>query len=302
MFCTKCGNHTEDNYIYCTYCGNKLEKAEEVEEVKVQEKVEVKNIYISIIGIIVAELTMFYSNLFYGLIIHIINIMGIIFILIFSNLDTKIKNILQALTLIILLRLINYSMPQFFNVTILQYLLIYGIMFMPIYSIIRSQQMTIKDLGLTIDKKLLIYLPLAIIIGLAMAIIEYNILRPISFFKNINFSDIIVIAVIMIFFIGTVEELIFRSILQTRLEKVFGVRSGILLSGGLFGIEHMSYGLIGEIIFAGIVGIILGYIFQKTKNLIFIASIHGIENTILFGILPISPNIINMIINIINMK
>lgn len=91
----------------------------------------------------------------------------------------------------------------------------------------------------------------------------------------------------MIIFIGTVEELIFRSILQTRMEKVFGKRIGILLGGGIFGIEHIGYGLIGEIIFAGIFGIILGYIFEKTRNLIFIVSIHGIENTILFGVLPI---------------
>ncbi len=285
MICKNCGNQIEDDYIYCTYCGNKIEKI---------EKFEIKEIYVSIIGIIVAELIMVYNNLFYGLTIHLINIIGITIILIFSNLDKKIKNILQALTLIILLRLINYSVPQFFNLRILEYPLIYGIMFMPIYMIVQSQQITIKDLGLTIDKKLLIYLPLAIIIGLVMAIIEYNILDPISFFKNINFSDIVIIAIIMIFFIGTVEELIFRSILQTRMEKVLGKRIGILLSGSIFGIEHIGYGLLGEIIFAGIFGIILGYIFEKTRNLIFIVSIHGIENTILFGILPILSNIMTM--------
>lgn len=287
MICKNCGLQIEDDYIYCNHCGNKI-------EIKVKEKIEVKNIYIPIIGIIAAELTMFYSNLFYGLTIHIINIIGITLILIFSNLDTKIKNILQALTLIILLRLINYSMPQFFNLTILQYPLIYGVMFIPIFSIMKSQQITIKELGLNINRKLLIYLPLAIIIGLPMAIIEYNVIGPISFFKNMNFSDIVLIAIIMIFFIGTVEEIIFRSILQTRIEKAFGMRSGILLSGVIFGIMHTSYGLTYEIIFAGIFGIILGYIFEKTRNLPFIISIHGIENIILFGILPIISNIINV--------
>ena len=220
-----------------------------------------KEIYFVIIGLIIAELMIFFGKISFGLIIHIINILGITFLIIFSKLNIKIKNLLQSMTLIILLRMINFAMPQFFSLTILQYPLIYGVMFIPIYSIVKSQQMTIKDLGLAIDKKLLIYLPLAGLIGIFMAIIEFNIIYPISFFKNINFSDIILIVVIMIFFIGTVEELIFRSILQTRIEKVFGAKSGILLSGGIFGIMHMSYGSINEIIFAGMFGIILGYIF-----------------------------------------
>ena len=256
-----------------------------------------KEIYFAIIGLIIAELMIFFDKISLGLIIYIINVLGITFILIFSDLDKKIKNLLQSLTLIILLRMINFAMPQFFNLTILQYPLIYGVMFIPIYSIVKSQQITIKELGLNIDKKLFIYLPLATIIGFLMALIEYNILNPISFFKDINFSDIILIVVIMIFFIGTVEELIFRSILQTRIQKVFGLNEGVLLSGGIFGLMHMSYGLIGEIIFAGMFGIILGYIFEKTKSLIFIVSIHGIENILLFGILPLFSNIVNISIN-----
>ncbi len=246
-----------------------------------------KEIYFAILGLVIAELMIFFGKISLGLIVHIINIFGITFLIIFSNLDLEIKNILQSFTLIILLRLVNFAMPQFFNSIILQYPLIYGVMFLAIYSIVKNQQITVKELGFNIEKKLLIYIPLAGLIGIAMAMIEYNIVSPIPLFKNINFSDLILIAIIMIIFIGPVEELIFRSILQTRIKKVYGSKSGILLSGGIFGMMHLSYGLISEIIFAGIFGIILGYFFEKTRNLLFIISIHGFENITLFGILPI---------------
>jgi membrane protease YdiL (CAAX protease family) len=91
----------------------------------------------------------------------------------------------------------------------------------------------------------------------------------------------------MFVFVGAVEELIFRSILQTRLENALGLKSGVFLSGALFGIMHSSYGILNEILFAGIFGIILGFIFQKTRSFPFILLIHVSANVLLFGIFPI---------------
>jgi membrane protease YdiL (CAAX protease family) len=91
----------------------------------------------------------------------------------------------------------------------------------------------------------------------------------------------------MIVFIGSVEGIIFGPILQTRLIKVFGIRYGILLTGTIFGIMHSTYGIVNEILFATMFGIILGYIFQKTRSIPFTVSIIGIANIMLFGILPL---------------
>lgn len=59
------------------------------------------------------------------------------------------------------------------------------------------------------------------------------------------------------------------------------------MSGILFGIMHSGYGLMNEIIFASLFGILLGYIFQKTRSFPFILVIRGTVNLLLFGILPI---------------
>lgn len=231
------------------------------------------------IGLVAGELIMFYGNILAGLGIHIINLLVIVFIIIFSNLSLKEKNVLQSLTLLIILRMINLSMPPFFS-GLLQYPLIYGIMFVPIYLTIKNQNISNKELGINFSR-LYIYIPIAVIIGIITAMAEYRIINPI-----IRFSDIVSIPIIMFAFIGIVEEVIFRSIFQTRLEKIFGLRYGLLLTGGIFGIMHSRYEILNEILFAGIFGIIIGYIFQKTRNLFFTTSIHGTANVILFGILP----------------
>ena len=66
-----------------------------------------KEISIPILGIIVGELIMFYGQILTGLGIHIVNFLAIILIIIFSKLEIKEKNILQGLTLLIILRMIN---------------------------------------------------------------------------------------------------------------------------------------------------------------------------------------------------
>lgn len=244
-----------------------------------------KEISIPILSIIIGELVMFYDQIITGLGIHIANFLAIIFIIIFGNLSLKEKNVLQSLTLLILLRMINLSMPQFFTTTLTQYPLVYGVMFLPIYMVIKNQQISPNDVGINF-RKLYIYIPIAIGIGILAAIIEYRIIDPVALIEKIRLSDIALISIVMFVFVGITEELIFRSILQTRLEKVLGLRYGLLLTGVLFGIMHISYGILDEVLFAIIFGIVIGYIFQITRNLLLVTSVHGTTNVVLFGILP----------------
>lgn len=244
-----------------------------------------KEIYLPMLGIAAGEVMMFSGHVYAGLAIHIINLQAITVALIFGDFPDRIKNVLQSLTLLIMMRIINLAMPQFFTITLLWYPLIYGVIFIPIYYIIKNQQISSKELGIDF-RRLHIYLPAAILIGLAMALIEFRVLHPASLITDLKLSNLILISMVMFVFIGAAEELIFRSILQTRLEKVFGSKS-LLLSGALFGIMHSGYGLMNEILFAGIFGIVLGYIFQKTRSFPFILVIHGTANVFLFGVLPI---------------
>lgn len=257
-------------------------------------KKDIFKIFIPIIGVMVAEFLMFFGKdfIFYGLLLHMFNLIAIITIIIFSSIELEKKNVLQSITLIILLRIANLSMPKLFTIDILQYPMMYGVMFIPIYYVIKNQHISSKELGIDF-RNFHIYLPVAIIIGTLMAIIEYKILDPTSLIKDIKISNVILITIVMSLFVGLVEEIIFRSIFQTRIEKMFGASIfgtkgpsyGTITTGFTFGIMHASYGIMAEIAFAIIFGIILGYIFQKTKSLPFVASIHGVADIMTFGIL-----------------
>jgi uncharacterized protein len=244
-----------------------------------------KELYFHALVIVFGELMMLFGQVNIGLLIHIINLQIISLALIFSKSQSEIKKALQSMILLLLMRIISLIMPQFFT-TLLWYVLINGVMFIPIYIIIKNQDISLSEIGINF-RHLHIYLPIALIIGMAFAVLEYRILDPSALIENIQLSNLLQIAIVMFVFIGAAEELIFRSILQTNLEKVIGLKKGLFLSGILFGIMHSVYGQINEILIACFFGIVIGYIFQKTRSFPFILAINGTSNMLLFGILPI---------------
>lgn len=245
-----------------------------------------KEIYLSILGLVAGELMMFYGHSYIGTAIHIINIEAMTFTLMFRNTPLRNKNVLESLMLLLLLRIINLAMPQFFTLTLLSYPLIYGVMLFPVYSIIRMQAISVEELGVN-SKLLSYYLPAGFIIGTATALIEFTIIDPKAMIENLRFNNLLLIITVMFVFVGLVEELIFRSILLTRLEIIFGESRGLLISGALFGIMHAGYGIASEILFGIVLGLLIGYIFQKTRSFPFILTIHGTANVMLFGVIPL---------------
>lgn len=251
-----------------------------------------KEIFLALLGIAVGEINIFLGHIYPGIVMHVINLQLLTLAIIFGrfssdiNDDFHIKSVFQSLLLLVLLRLVNIAMPQFFTNTLIWYSLIYGVMFLPIYFIIKNQRIKPIELGMDFGR-LHIYIPLSLLIGTVAALLEHRIINPLPLTENIDISSLLILIIVMTVFVGAVEELIFRSILQTRLEKALGLKSGIVLSGVLFGIMHSGYGILNEIVFASIFGIILSYIFQKTRSFPFIMLIHGSANVLLFGILPI---------------
>ncbi len=245
-----------------------------------------KAIYLSMLGIVIGELLILLNHAHLGLAIYIINLQAVTLIMVLSKYPSEIKNVLQTLLLLFLMRIINLAMPQLFTVTLLWYPLVYGVMFIPIYYITQHQNITSGEIGIDF-RRLNVYIPLAFLIGAIMALLEFQILHPVSLIVNLKIQNLILVATVMFIFVAAVEELIFRSILLTRLEKLFSGNQALLLGAFLFGMMHAIYGVLNEVIFATFFGIVLGFIFQKTRSFPFILLIHGTANVLLFGILPI---------------
>ena len=90
----------------------------------------------------------------------------------------------------------------------------------------------------------------------------------------------------MILFVALVEELLFRSLLQTALVKRDGTIIGIVVASVIFGAMSVGYGSYNEVLFATGAGIVFGFGYFKTKSLPFAVTMHGVNNIILFGVLP----------------
>jgi len=91
--------------------------------------------------------------------------------------------------------------------------------------------------------------------------------------------------------VGPAEEILFRGAVQGRLRQSWGVWPAIIVATVLFGLIHipaitggfgaqLSYALL-----VGVLGLLLGYLYEYTQNILVPSLIHGAYNATLFGLL-----------------
>ncbi|OPY22129.1 MAG: CAAX amino terminal protease self- immunity [Methanomethylovorans sp. PtaU1.Bin093] len=245
----------------------------------------VRPVLATILLIAFAELLMFSGMRREAIILHTFVLIAVSISTV-SQKDKYVAWALQALMLLPLLRLINFSMPVFSDMVLYRYFYIYIPLFIPIFLIIRHQSFSPVQLGLSF-KKFVLYLPLSFVIGLLIAEAEFFIVPVVPLVPNMSFYNMVDIFLIMVFCVGLVEELVFRSLIQTRLEGLFGTTVGLIATSLLFGLMGSAYGTVSGVLFASLVGLILGYMFIKTRSLPFVALTHGLVNVFLFSLIPL---------------
>ncbi|AKB42395.1 CPBP family intramembrane glutamic endopeptidase [Methanosarcina vacuolata] len=207
---------------------------------------------------------------------------------------TEIRKIYQALLLLTIFRLVNFSMPIFFERNLYSFIFIYAPMAIPI-TLATVHQKVIYEKKRDTLKRIWIYLPLSILAGLVFGQVEYVMIGARELIPDLSLRNLLILIIIMVFIVGLIEELIFRSILQTSLEEFLGPAWGIFLSSLLFGIMHSTYGTPYEMAYTFLLGGFLGYLFYKTRSLPLVVMIHGSINVFLFGIIPHAGPIIGLI-------
>ncbi len=165
----------------------------------------------------------------------------------------------------------------------------YGVLFIPIIAIVAHRKLSNYDLGLMGGLRLTYLIPVGVLIGAGIGLIEYAILAPQALILNMSPSQIIGVSIVMIFFVALVEELLFRVLLQPQFIERSGVVAGILITSVLFGFWHAYYANVYELLFTTGAGVIFGVAFYKTKNLPFVVTMHAVDDILLFGVLPFLP-------------
>jgi uncharacterized protein len=258
-------------------------------EEAVPEKVTTRQLWlyisIPILCIVIAEILIFSGKLEAAVWIHI----GVLLALSVSSLFIKnptIHKIHMSLMLLPVLRLVNLSMPIFFKTTLYTFIFVYSPLAVSVAAILIHQRNSLEEIGIT-KKHFLTYMILSVPLGFLLGLGEYLIIRPGYLIPDLTLGNLLILTIVMVFFVGLVEELIFRSILQVRLEQALGVQKALIITSLLFGFMHSGYGTFNEMLYTGFVGLIIGILFHKTKSLPFITVLHGLVNVFLFGVLPL---------------
>jgi membrane protease YdiL (CAAX protease family) len=190
----------------------------------------------------------------------------------------------SALGLAPLFRIVNVATPVAVDFLVFV-TMSYGFLLVAVFIFIYVNQISWRDIGVTF-KKWYIFMPIALAIGFLLAPIEYAILGPPAWIPENTFFNLVVLTLVMIFFVGLAEEMMFRALIQTHLEKLLTPWLGLFLTALLFGIMHGVWTSYRELLFTFAAGLLFGYIYRRTKNLPFVAVLHGLEDVFLFGLLP----------------
>lgn len=135
-----------------------------------------KEIYFGIINsvcLIIGDLMILYGNISYGLLVWALSLVFMVLVSILMP-ELDVKNVFQSITFLILLQMIGFSVPrEFFADVVVQYILIYAIMLIPIYHIIKDRVYR----GLGTDSTVFFILVLALLVGIIVELYQYIIFR-----------------------------------------------------------------------------------------------------------------------------
>jgi membrane protease YdiL (CAAX protease family) len=247
--------------------------------------------------IVMAEAAFFQGLLIASLSLHLLNIFICVVLVIVTK---RSEDLYAAFIMISLLRVLNIGMPRFFDISLYLFIFIY----LPIILAAFLFWYVLKvPEGRKIDGRMIwrfangvgpdeaptfrwTYVPLALVIGLGLAFLEYWVLRPEALVVDLTFGSLLLLMVVMVAFVGFGEELVFRGALQESVRTRSSIVIAILFSSFMFAMMHSGYSSLPYLVYVFFVGLVLGVGYWKTRNLIFVSLIHGFINFFLFSFLP----------------
>jgi len=238
---------------------------------------------IYLLALILAELLVTYINKTWGLTLDTIILFAL---LVNSALVTSenFRNLLRSMMVVPIIRIVGLSIP----ILQIQPLYWFPIIAIPLFiaaiAIMRSQRLTRERVGLVWGN-----IPIQLLIGITglfTGIVEYFILKPDPLI--VQFTPILVISAGFIILISTglAEELLFRGIIQNNASKAIGPGFALLYTSLVFTVMHIGWLSPVDWVFVFTIGMFYGYSFMKTKSIFGVTLAHGLNNTLLFLVMP----------------
>ena len=241
-----------------------------------------------ILLIALTEYIFAYQNVSYGIGMALLLAVGLYTLSSLAPVSPGLARCLDSLTLVPLYILFTASLPWFFLDQQILLPAVYSIILALCLWHLQSRGFTLSslgDLGLRADG-LGRYLALGILWGVPLGMTEYFVLQPAPESAHLELGNLARDILYMAAFVGLGEELLFRGIIQRDIEEVYGWKSGLLLSSLLFGIMHLTWRSAPEVGFTFLAGMVLGYVYFRTRSLVGPIAIHAVNNVMLVSIMP----------------
>ena len=202
------------------------------------------------------------------------------------HLGREIAHCAESLAIIPLYILFTSSLPWFFLGQ--EYLLpaVYSLVLILCFWHIYQRGLSLRGIINFQAGKLPRNILLALLIGIPAGVVEYFVLTPPATFPTFEFTHLARDFAYMFLFVGFAEELLFRGLIQTDLAAAFGIRWAIFGSSAIFAVMHLTWRSSLELVFVFAVGLLLGYIYHRTRSLVLPTLVHAVGNTVLVAIMP----------------
>ncbi|MFN8525929.1 MAG: type II CAAX endopeptidase family protein [Chloroflexota bacterium] len=179
---------------------------------------------------------------------------------------------LVSLALVPLLRVVSVALPLA-SLPLDGWHALAGVpLFIAAFRVIRVLGLRPREIGLTLDD-----LPLQLAIGvsgLALAAWQQT-LNPVALLPPAPRADPLTLVVIYLVFVGLLEELMFRGILQATSRRALGPVGPWLVSV-VFALLHIGNGSFVDVLFALAVGVAFSWLVWRTGSIVGVSLAHGL--------------------------
>ncbi|MGA2158554.1 MAG: CPBP family intramembrane glutamic endopeptidase [Dehalococcoidia bacterium] len=194
------------------------------------------------------------------------------------------RNLVLALSLVPLVRILSLAMPLGQLSLVYRFPLIYTPLLAATITVMWVTGLKPSTVGLNLR-----YWPYQVagglITGIGIGITEYLIIGTSPLINRLTFQEFWLPALILLFTTGLVEELIFRGILQHLAETMMG-RQGIVYVSLIFAVLHFGFFSWGDVVFVFFVALFFAATVKRTGSLLGAILSHGVANIVLFLVAP----------------
>ena len=237
------------------------------------------------LGITFCEWVFAYRDAAYGIILALFMALIIYMVIPIFRMGQPFIDCAESLVLIPLYILFTSSLPWFFLSQELLLPAVYSAVLALCAWHIYRKNISLRDIGFRRDK-ILKYVLMGVLLGIPLGIGEYFIITPSAVSPTFEIKYLMRDLVYMVAFVGTGEELLFRGLVQRDMTKLLGWKWGLLGASLTFMVMHLTWRSIPELGFTLFAGLLLGYLYHRTRSLTSPIIAHGVGNVTLVAIMP----------------